>query len=50
MDGLSWRILSSLRGGSYKRFRLVLVSSLTANERLSWIDMQYDERFTNRMR
>lgn len=50
MDGLSWRILSSLRGGSYKRFRLVLVSSLTANERLSWIDMQYDERFTNRLR
>lgn len=50
MDGLSWRVLSSLRGGSYKRFRLVLVSSLTANERLSWIDMQYDERFANKLR
>lgn len=50
MDGLSWKILPSLRGGSYRRFRLVLVLGLTANERFSWVDMQYEERFTNRLR
>ena len=50
MDGLSWQRLRSLHGGSYKWFRLVLLSNLSPAERISWIDIEFDTRFTNRLR
>ena len=50
MDGLSWGILPSLRGGSYKLYRIALVLNLAAGERVSWIDVEYEERLNNRMR
>ena len=50
MDGHSWKRLSSLRGGSYKLFRLVMLTNLTPTERISWIDVDYETRLTDRLR
>ncbi len=50
MDGISWRLLTSLRGGSYKMFRLVLLTDLAPTERISWVDVDYETRMTNRLR
>jgi hypothetical protein len=49
-DGLSWKHLTSLRGGSYKLFRLILLTNLMPKERITWIDFDFDIRFTNRLR
>lgn len=49
-DGLTWRRMQSLRGGSYKMFRLVLLAMLMPEERISWIDIDYEARFANRLR
>lgn len=49
-DGLHWQRLTSLRGGSYKLYRIVLLTKLTATERISWIDIDYETRFTNKLR
>lgn len=50
LDGINWRVLTSLRGGSYKLFRLILLTSLSPTERISWIDIDYDSRFANKLR
>lgn len=50
LDGLSWKRLTSLRGGSYKLFRIILLCNLTAAERISWIDVDYEKRFENKLR
>lgn len=50
MDGHTWGILPSLRGGSYKLYRIALVVNLAAGERVSWIDVEYEERLDNRLR
>ena len=49
-DGINWKRLTSLRGGSYKQFRLVMLTNLTATERITWVDVDYESRFTNRLR
>ena len=49
-DGINWQRMTSLRGGSYKMFRMVLLTRLTATERVTWVDVDYDTRFTNRLR
>ena len=49
-DGREWMVVKSLRGGSFKMFRLVLVCRLSPAERLSWIDIDFDIRFNNRPR
>lgn len=49
-DGINWKRLTSLRGGSYKVFRLVLLTKLTASERVTWIDVNYETRMTNKLR
>jgi hypothetical protein len=49
-DGINWKRLTSLRGGSYKQFRLILLTDLTATERITWVDVDYESRFTNRLR
>ena len=49
-DGINWQRLTSLRGGSYKQFRMILLTDLTATERITWIDVDYETRFTNRLR
>lgn len=50
MDGIHWGVLPSLRAGSFKLFRLVLLCDLEAYERISYIDIDYETRFTNRLR
>ena len=50
MDGINWGILSSLRGGSYKLFRIAILTNLQPEERITWIDVEYETRFANRMR
>lgn len=49
-DGHTWKRLTSLRGGSYKLFRLVLLTNLAPTERITWIDIDYETRFTNKLR
>lgn len=50
MDGIHWGVLPSLHGGSYKWFRLIILTDLTPTERISWVDIDYDTRFQNRLR
>lgn len=50
MDGIHWGILRSLRGGSYKLFRIAVLDDLSPEERITWIDVEYETRFANRMR
>lgn len=50
MDGINWGVLPSLRGGSYKLYRLILLTNLSPTERISWIDIDYESRFANKLR
>lgn len=50
MDGMRFGVLHSLHGGSFKWFRLVILTNLQPNERLTWVEVDYDERFNNRLR
>lgn len=50
MDGHSWGRLKSLRGGSYKLFRLVILTNLAPAERLSWLEANIETRFPNKLR
>lgn len=49
-DGINWYRLRSLHGGSYKMFRLALLCDLAPTERVTWIDIDYDSRFANKLR
>ena len=49
-DGFTWHRLHSLRGASFKLFRLIIVTTLAAAERISWVEVDYQTRFTNRLR
>lgn len=49
-DGINFYTISSLRGKAWKQFRIILLSKLSQHERISWIDVQYDTKFTNRLR
>lgn len=49
-DGINFHTISTLRGKSWKLFRIILLANLALNERISWIDVMYDSRFTNRLR
>lgn len=50
MDGLNFGIVRSLRGASYKFYRLILLLSLSPTERVSWVDIDYETRFAKRLR
>jgi hypothetical protein len=50
MDGLSFGIVRSLRGASYKFYRLILLLKLSPTERISWVDIDYETRFAKRLR
>lgn len=50
MDGIHWGILPSLHSGSFKLFRLVLMADLSKDERVSWIDVDFETRFNGRLR
>lgn len=49
-DGICWRMLRSLGSGSFKLFRIVLFTDLFPDERISWVDIDFITRFTNKLR
>lgn len=49
-DGLNFYTLNTLRGKSWKVFRMIILAHLKPTERLSWIDVEYESRLTNRLR
>ena len=49
-DGIRFHQLGSLRGKSWKLFRIIILSKLLPTERISWIDVDYETRFTNKLR
>ncbi|MCQ2219745.1 MAG: ribosomal protein L7/L12 [Prevotella sp.] len=49
-DGISFHRLSSLRGKSWKVFRMVILARLKPEERISYVEVEYQPRFGNRMR
>ena len=49
-DGLSWSVLGSLRGSSHKFFRMIVLTNLGVNERISYIDIDFEERYNNKLR
>lgn len=50
LDGISWQVLRTLRGGSYKFFRIVVLTNLSPTERISWIEADVEGRFANKLR
>lgn len=49
-DGINFYTISTLRGKSWKLFRIVMLANLSSTDRISWIDVQYETRFTNKLR
>lgn len=49
-DGINWKLLKSLRGGSYRMFRIIVLAKLAPTERISWIDVDYESRYNNKLR
>lgn len=49
-DGIHFYTISTLRGKAWKMFRLIILADLAPTERISWVDVMYDSRFTNRLR
>ena len=49
-DGVNYHTLHSLRGPSWKWYRIAIVSMLDAQERISYIELDFTPKFTNRLR
>lgn len=49
-DGINFYTISTLRGKSWKMFRIILMADLALHERISWVDVMFESRFTNRLR
>ena len=49
-NGMDFHIIKSLRGKSWKFFRIIVICTLKSTERISWIDIDYESRFTNKLR
>lgn len=49
-DGVNFYTISTLRGKSWKMFRLVILADLNLTDRISWVDVEYETRFTNKLR
>lgn len=49
-DGINFYTINTLRGKSWKLFRLIILANLAPTERISWIDVEYETRFTNKLR
>jgi hypothetical protein len=50
MDGINFYTISTKRGKSWKMFRLIILADLEAYDRISWADINFETRFTNRLR
>lgn len=49
-DGTNFYTISTLRGKAWKLFRIILIADLAPTERISWIDVMSESRFTNKLR
>lgn len=49
-DGRDFRILHSLRGPSWKYYRIILLTDLKPSDRISYIEIDWEERFLDRIR
>ncbi len=49
-DWVNWVTISTLRGRSWKLFRIFVLADLDPTDRISWIDVQYETKFTNKLR
>lgn len=49
-DGIDYHTIHSLRGPSWKWYRIVLVTLLDKEERISYIELDYTPRFTDKIR
>ena len=49
-DGIHWQRLLTKGGGSYNLFRFLILANLSPGERISWIDVDYERRFANKLR
>lgn len=49
-DGLNYTVIHSLRGPSWKWFRFVLVTMLDKDERISYVELDYSPKFTDKIR
>jgi hypothetical protein len=49
-DGIKWAEVKSLRGGSYKYFRIALITEMTDDDRLSGIALRYELNRGNKLR
>ena len=49
-DGINFYTISTLRGKAWKKFRIILLTDLNVHERVSWIDVMYESKFTNKLR
>lgn len=49
-DGINFSVINTLRGKSWKLFRLIILADLDATDRISWVDIGYETRFTNKLR
>ena len=50
LDGINFRVINTLRGKSWKLFRLIILADLDPTDRISWVDIGYETRFTNKLR
>ena len=49
-DNITYYTINTLRGRAWKIFKVILLADLEKTDRISWIDIQYEPRFTNRLR
>ena len=49
-NGRDFYTLGSLRGKSWKMFRIFILADLEPTERISWIDVDFEPRYNNRLR
>lgn len=49
-DGRTFYTLNTLRGKSWRMFRIFILADLEPTERISWIDVDFEPRYNNRLR
>lgn len=50
MDGHNFHVINTKRGKSWKLFRLIILADLKPTERISWVDVEFEQRLNNRLR
>ena len=50
MDGKYFSKLTSLKNGSWKFYKMALLLKLYPDERVSWVDVDFESKFSNKLR